>query len=548
MQTRNLLSYLLVAVLASGCVTKIISSDGSVQGVPVDKDKLSDTYVNLAIEYQKHGAPQVALDRLNLAIDTNSSNYRAYMVRGLIYNELNKPDLAEADFQKSLSINKSSSETYVSYASFLCDKKRYDDAMKNYALALDNPLYFTPEIGYLSRAKCEYKMNDFTSANSDLMRSLTYKNIPQDSYILLAQIQYQQNNFVVAKYYIDKYAGTQTPATLWLHIQILQALLDVGANANQVREYTSYRNTLARVLLDDYSNSQEAQSCLIKYGQPSSTSSIPTINANPAIATTKPQIPANIQKIETKTTPLPDHSVSTSVQGLNTTDNDKGDAVIVDNSDGNSPVTAAISSNGVQISPSGRRYVIMPANVTLYTLAKQYGLTVAEIQKYNKIKTVRVKPGLVVFLDPVGVNQNARTSTPQVNNSNVAPAVNSLDSTNNTNDTNSDNLIATITGGDSITTAQVQNGSANKVVVTKPSIINNAVVNNTASVISANALDNVVVATDGDGRRYLIVPPKTTAFSISKKFNLTVKQLEQYNRMKSSQVVSGMKLYLDPAK
>lgn len=548
MQIKNLLSYLLVGVLATGCVTKIVNTDGSVQNSVVDKVKLSDTYVNLAIEYQKHDAPQVALDRLNLAIDTNSSNARAYMVRGLVYDELNKPTLAENDFLKAISMNSTYSEAYVSYGSFLCSQKRYDEAMKNFAIALDNPLYFTPEVGYLSRAKCEYQMNDLTTANKDLLRSLSFKNIQQDSYVLLAQIQFQQNNFVVAKYYIDKYSGTQTPNSLWLHIQILQALLDSGVDANKVREYTGYRNILARVLLDDYSNSPEAQACLIRYGQKPFTSNYSSVNSNNSV--TKVQSAA-VTKITPKTapTPLPYQPVSTTVNAIpNNATGEIGEAAIIDNpvsSNTNSSANVQSNNNGIQISSSGRRFIIMPANITLYSLAKQYGLTVTQVEKYNNVKNAaRIKLGTPVYLDPVGTSKNAPVVTTQQATS---PTLSSSSQASNSSNNDSDKLVETITGGISANDNQPAIAPVtNNVVVVSPTASTTTA--NSASAQSANAIDNVAVASDANGRRYIIVPAKTTAFSISRKFNISVKQLEQYNRMKSSQVVSGMKLYIDPAK
>ena len=88
------------ALLLSACVTRTINSDGSVQSTVIDKNKLSDTYIDLAIEYQQHSAPQVALERANLAVSTKDDNPKAYMIRAMIYQQLGQYDKAEQDFKK----------------------------------------------------------------------------------------------------------------------------------------------------------------------------------------------------------------------------------------------------------------------------------------------------------------------------------------------------------------------------------------------------------------------------------------------------------------
>lgn len=479
--TRYLFGMLISAGLITGCVTKVVNSDGSLQPTVIDKEKLSDTYVNLALEYQKHNAPQVALDRVNLAVDANSSNARAFMVRAMIYQQLNKPNAAENDFKKSISLRKEYPDAYVNYASFLCSQKRYDEAMDKFAIALNDPLYFTPEIGYYNRGQCYNKQKLYTEANADFMQSLMYKNAPADSFLALAKLQYEQKHYLLAKYYIDKYNDTQTPESLWLHIQILQALLDNDTDVVRDREYTSYRNTIAKVLVDNYGNSSEAQQCILKYGQPSALS-----------------------------------------YGFSNKNYVKPAPLVVTNTA--VPKAAVAANGGVLTDQNGRRYVIMPKGITVYSLGRQYGVSVKQLEQYNKVRASHMKVGMKIFLDPV-----------QNNTSLAAVKTSNYDTTNGVN-----NYV------------QVSPNNTHNQPSAGEAVVSNVVESHDTTLNSSNPAININNSTDSEikqdasGRRYLVVLQGMTAYSISRKYNLTVRQLENYNKMHSAQIITGMKLYIDP--
>ncbi len=402
---KKILALLLSGLIVSGCVTHRMNSDGSVETVSVDKVKLSDTYVNLAIEYQKHNAPQIALERVNLAVETNSSNARAYMVRGMIYASLHKPVDAETNFKKAISIQKDFPDAYVNYAAFLCEQGRYADADKNFNTALDNPLYYTPEIGYYNKGECFLKQKKYEAANQAFLQSLTYKTPPADSYLSLARLQYVQQNYVLAKYYIDRFNGEQSPASLWLHIQILQAILDNKLAPNSVKENTSYRNTIAVVLMDNYGNSQEAQQCLMRYGGSVNKNNlivhpdpVPGISNSPSStkAASKSVSNANFKMIKPKSQqtqaaapvvkpPVANSVVPSSATGLVGSLSSKSDA--------------ALANVAVQSDASGRKFIIVPAGATMYAVSRKFNISIAQIEQFNKTKVTQISKGMKLYIE-----------------------------------------------------------------------------------------------------------------------------------------------------
>jgi type IV pilus assembly protein PilF len=336
------------------CVTRVVNNDGTVQNTPVDKTKLSNIYVDLAIEYQKHNAPQVALERVNSAIDTDSDNARAYMVRGTINQSLNQNKAAEQDFKQALKLKENYSEADVNYAIFLCNQERYNEANIYFSKALMNPLYYTPEIAYYHRGECYIKAGNMDAANNDYLQALAYRNPPQKIYIALAELQYNKKNYELANFYINKYKLPETPEILLLHIQILQALINSRPSPTKLQEYTSYRNNLVKLLLSNYGNTVEAQQYILKNGTATTNTSTNPIN--------KP-----------KPTIIP-----------------------------------IIPNNAVQAKPNNihaeattkRRYVIVSKDDTLYSIAHKYSVSVNQLKAINDLQGEIVKLGSKVYLDP----------------------------------------------------------------------------------------------------------------------------------------------------
>ncbi len=357
---KSILGFMFLPILFSACVTHTLNSDGTVQNNTVDTKKLSDTYIDLAVEYQKRGAPQVALDRANLAVKTDSDNPKAYMIRAMIYQSLNQNEAAEKDFKKALWLNDNYSEAYVNYAVFLCDIKRYSEAEENFAKALANPLYYTPEIGYYNRGKCEFQQSKYESANRDYLKSLTYRTPPQEVYIAMAQLQFNQKNYALANYYINKYSGSQTSATLWLHIQILQAMINESSSSNKAHEYISYRNTLTNLLVNNYGDSPEAQQYLLSSGK-----SAPLTSKSMIVAA---------------------ESANTSMQAIHKTSSSQ----VKPNQ---------IQVKNILVDRAGRPYVIVKPRDTLFSISRETGVATAKILELNKVTNGIVKTGNRLYLD-----------------------------------------------------------------------------------------------------------------------------------------------------
>lgn len=194
----------------------------------------AQAHTELAAAYYARGQMGVALDELNIALQSDSGYGPAYNILGLVYMELREDGKAEDSFQRALGINQADSDVHNNYGWFLCQRGRVDDAIKHFMAALKNPLYATPDKSYLNAGICSRKKNNEAEAEDFLLKALKLQ--PQQSQALfhLADIHFKRGNLIEAKSYITRYSRTGALAAegLWLGVRIERKLGDREAEAS----------------------------------------------------------------------------------------------------------------------------------------------------------------------------------------------------------------------------------------------------------------------------------------------------------------------------
>ena len=116
--------------------------------------KLASIDTQLGVEYMKEGRDDVAMKKLQHAIDSDPDYAAAYDVLGLLYSKLGESEKAEASFKKALSLNPKNSGMLNNYGLFLCSHGKAEEGQKKFAAAIANPLYQTPDVAYTNAGIC----------------------------------------------------------------------------------------------------------------------------------------------------------------------------------------------------------------------------------------------------------------------------------------------------------------------------------------------------------------------------------------------------------
>ncbi|MCG8428951.1 MAG: type IV pilus biogenesis/stability protein PilW [Chromatiales bacterium] len=202
---------------------------GQVQGVP----GAGDIYVKLAVAYLKEKQLDVALVKAKQAVQIEPTNTQAHNVIALLYERLGEYPLAERHFNRALELQPKNSYVLNAFGSFLCNRKRYDEADGLFQRALSNPLYKTPEIALTNAGVCMVRVPDLNRAERYFRTALESNPRFPPALFQMAQVSYRKEQYLSVRAYLQRYHERlpMNAASLWLGIRAERKLGDKEAEA-----------------------------------------------------------------------------------------------------------------------------------------------------------------------------------------------------------------------------------------------------------------------------------------------------------------------------
>lgn len=228
----RVLFVLLAVFLLAGCA----SSKGG--GEPSASQRARDVaaiHTELSAAYYGRGQYAIALQELGVALQADSSYAPAYNVRGLIRMSLHEDEQAEADFRRSIKLDKAYSDAYNNFGWFLCQRGRAQESLAQFQEALKNPLYATPEVAYANAGSCALKAGDVALAESNLQRALVMRPGMAEALYGLAEVNFFRADFASAKSYLFRFQQSMRELNaeqLWLAVRIERKMRDHNSEAS----------------------------------------------------------------------------------------------------------------------------------------------------------------------------------------------------------------------------------------------------------------------------------------------------------------------------
>ena len=217
---------LLLLTAVAGCGTPQVDS-GNIKSAGV--------HTELAGLYFERGQYGVALEEIDEALQADHNYAKAYNVRGLVHMALREDDLAEEDFKKSLSLDKSDSDTHNNYGWFLCQRGREKESIPQFMAALKDPLYRTPERAFLNAGICSRKMGRNKDAEEFFQRALTAQPGMPQALLAMAELSFANGDYAAAKRYFASFSTKPDELTaeqLWLAVRISRKTGDRNSEAS----------------------------------------------------------------------------------------------------------------------------------------------------------------------------------------------------------------------------------------------------------------------------------------------------------------------------
>jgi len=221
---------LMSCFLLSGC-----QNSGGIKSTYVKPNqKAAELNMRLGLNYLQRGDYKIALEKLDKALQQDPSLTSAHNTIAALYKQLGEMDKAEYHYKKAVSLEPKYSAAQNNYGAFLCQQGRYKEAEKRFLAALDNPLYRNPAQAYENAGLCASRIPNIELTEQYLRKALQLNPRLGKSLLALAEIRYDQSDYLASRAYIERYrdASAWTPKALLIAIKTENKLDDQDAVAS----------------------------------------------------------------------------------------------------------------------------------------------------------------------------------------------------------------------------------------------------------------------------------------------------------------------------
>ncbi|WP_447746732.1 type IV pilus biogenesis/stability protein PilW [Pseudomonas nicosulfuronedens] len=216
---------LLLATVLTGCVTT-----GKQDPLKTEKgrDEARDAYIQLGIGYLQMGNTEQAKLPLRQALEIDPSSADAHAALAVVYQVEKEPKLTESEFRKALSSRSGDARILNNYAGFLFEQKRYQEAYDTYMKATEDGLYSERSRVFENLGLVSLKLNNRAQAEEFFEKSVRLNRNSTGALIELADLSYQDREFVPSRGYYEEYLkrGPQTARSLLLGIRLAKIFDD----------------------------------------------------------------------------------------------------------------------------------------------------------------------------------------------------------------------------------------------------------------------------------------------------------------------------------
>jgi len=193
--------------LLQACVTE--STTGRTP--PSDEDA-AVANMNLGAGYLRQGRPELAIERLQRALQQNPRLADAHSTIAIAYDQLGSLTDAEDHYKRATQLEPMNSAAANSYAVFLCRQKRWTDAEPYFKRAVEDPRYKTPEVVLTNAGVCALDAGERAKAAENFRAALTKDPTNADALSNMLEISFEDKNYLQARAFLQRFMAAK-PAT-----------------------------------------------------------------------------------------------------------------------------------------------------------------------------------------------------------------------------------------------------------------------------------------------------------------------------------------------
>ncbi len=217
----------LATIILSGCT-------GSPVREGVDANKAAEANANLGLRYMQNGNYQLALKKLQRALEYDRSYAPTHHYLAELYRRLDKFEEADKYFRDALYYSDEDSALHNNYGAFLCSQDRYEAGEEQFLKVLENPVYPRQDQVYENLGLCIERKPNLERAEGYLRSALRLNPRLPKSLLAMARISFAKGDYLSTRAYLQRYLelARHTTESLWLGIRAERLLGDNNAVAS----------------------------------------------------------------------------------------------------------------------------------------------------------------------------------------------------------------------------------------------------------------------------------------------------------------------------
>ncbi len=239
------------ALFVSGCV-----SDGNNSKRPIDKAKSLNLHIQLAQGYVDRGNRESARHHLRKAAEIDKNSPEATETLARLYQLEGESKLAEDAFKKALKGKRNFTLAHNNYGVFLITVKRYEEALEQFEFAAEDLDYNGRSAALVNVGRTALLLGKNDRAKAAFEHASVLDRNSVDAHIELADINFQQKEYSLAKEHLDRAQaiGQQSPRALLLAIRLERVFGNKDKEASYLlmlknrfpysKEYLEYKQTM----------------------------------------------------------------------------------------------------------------------------------------------------------------------------------------------------------------------------------------------------------------------------------------------------------------
>jgi len=149
--------------------------DGSSKLKTAEDNSPAMINVQLGAGYLQRGDLDVALEKLQRALEYDPRLAVAHSLLGVVYTRMGVMDKARKHYRLSVKYGSNDASIVNNYGTFLCQQGEYDEAVRYYDMASHNRFYQTPHIALENAGVCLMKAGKLDLAEARFKEALRWK-------------------------------------------------------------------------------------------------------------------------------------------------------------------------------------------------------------------------------------------------------------------------------------------------------------------------------------------------------------------------------------